>query len=155
MINEQAGKDMKKGLRRMIPLANQDGKSYFLNVKQAAQATGISESTINRWIRENPPLMPSVKVAGMRLFPRPVLEEWCRRVSAEKKAPPHRVAQITRQLFDESNRQAGPSGQHARSSSSSSDQSDRAKPEVGKGLRLRTRDMYRKYVLGDGDERGE
>jgi predicted DNA-binding transcriptional regulator AlpA len=131
------------------------GPPFFLNVAQVAQATGISQSTINRWIREKPPLIPSVKVAGMRLFPRPVLEEWCRRVAAEKKVPPHRLAQITSQLFDESIRQAGRSGQHAHSPSSSSGQRGRAKPEVGKGLRLRTRDMYRKYVLGDGDGRDE
>ena len=134
--------------------AEKNGQPFFLNVGEVARVTGISRSTINRWIRENPPLMPSVKVGGMRLFPRPVLEEWCRRVAAEGSAPPHRLAQITRQLFDELNRQGGRSGRHGRSASSSSGQRDRANPEVGKGLRLRTRDMYRKYVLGGGDGRG-
>lgn len=131
-----------------------DGRPFFLDTTEAAEATGISQSTINRWIRENPPLFPSVKLGGMRRFPRPVLARWCRRVSAEKTVPLHRLAQITTQLLDEWTRQVYPSAQRAHSPSSSSGQRDRARSEVGKGLRLRTRDMYRKYVLGDGDEHG-
>jgi len=139
------------------PCVNVEAKGlpFFLNVGQASRASSIPESTINRWIRHKPPLFPSVKLGGMRRFPRPVLARWCRRVSAERTVPPHRLAQITTQLLDEWTRQAYPSGRHARNSSSSSGQRDRAKPEVGKGLRLRTRDMYRKYVLGGGDGRDD
>lgn len=132
-----------------------EGLPFFLNVGQAARASGIPESTINRWIRQKPPLFPSVKLGGMRRFPRPVLAKWCRLVSAERKVPLHRLAQITRQLSGESNRQVGRSGQRVRNSSSSSGQRDRAKSEVGRGLRLKTRDMYRKCVLGGGDGRDE
>ena len=152
-MDEQVNKDMGEPSGSLLERARKDDPAYFLNVAGVARATGISESTINRWIRSNPPLIPSVKVVGMRLFPRPVLEEWCRRVAAEITVSPLRLAQITRQLFDELTRQADPSGRRERSSSSSSDRHDRARPEVGRGLRLRTRDMYRKYVLGDGDER--
>jgi len=126
---------------------------FFLNVAQAAKFAGIPESTINRWLRMNPSPIPTTKIGGMRRFPRPVLAKWCRRVSAEKTVPLHRLAQITTQLLDEWTRQVYPFAQRAHSPSSSSGQRAQAKPEVGKGLRLRTRDMYRKCVLGGGDER--
>lgn len=144
--NSGKGKPAKSG---------KEASPFFLNVAQAAKFAGIPESTINRWLRINPSPIPSMKLGGMRRFAHPVLAKWCRRASAERNVPTHRLAQITTQLLDEWNRLVYPSAQRAHSPSSSSGQRAQAKPEVGKGLRLRTRDMYRKYVLGDGDEHAE
>ncbi len=81
MIGVEKGDERPENLRNHKPQV----PCLALRAPQAAEALGISESTLWRWVEEG--IVPSVLVGGTRVFSVDALREWLLKMSQQAATP--------------------------------------------------------------------